>query len=127
MTSPAIPLHRQAQPVDSFMRNLESRLASFDIFGGQEAPAPEPSKEDVQAQADAAAVFGTEAGARLLEWLADRSVRTALVVDPLAVDPARGWMLAQRHEGRNDMFYLVLSLLAAAKDEPAPRRDGPQT
>lgn len=130
MTNPAIPPHmdpRRAQPIDRMMAEIDQRLAGINLFGGQAEQVPEPAEEDLQAQRDAAEVFGSEAGDRLLEYLADRSVRTALVVDPLSVDPVRGWALAQRAEGRNDLFFLILSLLAAAKDEPAPRRDGPQT
>lgn len=130
--TPAVPPRlltaRDAQPVGSFMQQLEARLKNFNLFGDQPAEeAPEPSEDELQVQRDAAAIFATDAGARLLEWLADRTVRTALVVDPLTVDPVRGWALAQRGEGRNDTFFLILSLIAAAREEPAPRRDGPQS
>lgn len=129
--SPAVPPRlltaRDAQPVGSFYQDLERRLKNFDLFGGQPAEVPEPSEEDLQLQRDFAVVFGSDAGRRALEWLADRSVRQALVIDPLTVDPMRGWAMAQRAEGRNDLFFLILSQIAAAQDEPAPRRDGPQS
>lgn len=129
--TPAVPPRlltaRDAQPVGSFYQDLERRLKNFDLFGNQPAEMPEPTEEDLQLQRDYAVVFGSEAGRRVLENLADRSVRQALVVDPFTVDPTRGWAMAQRAEGRNDLFFLILSQIAAAQDEPAPRRDGPQS
>jgi len=130
--APAVPSRlmtaRDAQPVGSFYQDLERRLKNFDLFSDTPAPAaPQPSEEDLQAQRDFAEVFGSDAGRRALEFLADRSVRQALVVDPFTVDPQRGWAMAQRAEGRNDLFFLILAQIAAAQDEPAPRRDGPQS
>lgn len=130
MSNPAIPAHldpRRAQPIDRMMQAIDERLAGFNLFGGAPEELPKVSEDELQAQRDASEVFGTEAGVRLLEYLADRSVRCASVVDPLSVDPVRGWALNQRCEGRNDLFFLILALIAAARDEPAPRRDGPQT
>jgi hypothetical protein len=127
MTGPAIPSSytaRDAQPVQSFMQQLEARLSQVQLNSDQPPPAAPPSDDDILAMRAANVIFATAEGAVLLEWFADNTVRQPFVADP-SVDPARGWAMAQRRQGQCDAFYTLLALIAAAREEPASGREGP--
>jgi hypothetical protein len=127
MTGPAIPsayTARDAQPVESFMQQLEARLQSVNLFGDERVAPPPPSDDDILAMRAANAIFATPDGAVLLEWFADNTVRQPFAADP-GVDPAKGWAMAQRRQGQCDAFYTLLALIAAAREEPASGREGP--
>lgn len=127
MTGPAIPsayTARDAQPVQSFMQQLEARLSQVQLNSDQPPPAAPPSDDDILAMRAANVIFATAEGAVLLEWFADNTVRQPFVADP-SVDPARGWAMAQRRQGQCDAFYTLLALIAAAREEPASGREGP--
>jgi hypothetical protein len=119
MINPAVPPHygpRQAQPLERLLQSI-----NLDELRPQ---APPPSPEDILAMRAAAAIFSTPDGAVLLEWLADRTVRMPSALPPIGIDPVQGWAEAQRREGRNDTFFLLVQLIAAAREEPAPIREG---
>jgi hypothetical protein len=128
MTGPAIPSSytaRDAQPVESFMQQLEARLAQVQLHGDQPVKPPPPSDDDILAMRAANVIFATAEGAVLLEWFADNTVRQPFVADP-SVDPAKGWAMAQRRQGQCDAFFTLLALIAAAREEPAAGREGPK-
>lgn len=127
MTGPAIPSSysaRDAQPIESFMQQLETRLAQVQLHGDQPVKPPPPSDDDILAMRAANVIFATAEGAVLLEWFADNTVRQPFVADP-GVDPAKGWAMAQRRQGQCDAFFTLLALIAAAREEPAAGREGP--
>jgi hypothetical protein len=124
--NPAIPPGygaRQAQPIESFFSQLDDRMQAIDL-NNLRREAPQPTPADLDAMRAANAIFATPEGAVLLEWLADQTVRQPKVLPPIGTDPAQGWALAQRHEGQHDTFFLLVKLIAAAREEPAPLREG---
>jgi hypothetical protein len=121
---PAVPPRygaREAQPLDSFTAQLDERLRSFTVFGDQPPPKVEQTQEDVDAVSAMSVLLDLPEFATLLEYVADKTVRQPKVLSASA-DPMKGWALAQRQEGQNDTFFLLVALIAAVREEPAPSR-----
>lgn len=121
---PAVPPGygaRQAQPVESFFQQLDSRLASISAFGDQPPPQPEATPEDIEVLRAVGTLLDLPEFSILLEYVADKTVRQPKAL-AASMDPMKGWALAQRQEGQNDTFFLLVALIAAAREEPAPNR-----
>jgi len=121
---PAVPPRygaRDAQPMESFSAQLEERLRSFQLFGDQPPPQPAPAEEDVEAVRAVSVLLDVPEFATLLDYVADKTVRQPKAL-AASMDPMKGWALAQRQEGQNDTFFLLVALIAAARGEPVPSR-----
>lgn len=121
---PAIPPGygaRQAQPVESFFQQLDARLQSISAYGDQPPPMPEQSPEDIEVLRAVATLLDLPEFAILLDYVADKTVRQPKAL-AASMDPMKGWAMAQRQEGQNDTFFLLVALIAAVREEPAPSR-----
>lgn len=118
---------REAQPIDSMISQLMS--SGWDFFGDKlTGPDVDSSRawsrqleaDAVQRASDAAAIFGTIEGRRVLEWLCDVTVRRPMwimnVSDPL--------LYAAMREGQNAIVYILLRLIAEGRKEQPPERQG---
>jgi len=113
---------RQAQPIEQMLKL--ARAEGWDFFRQRMGFNPEerastPEMEAMAAiQADFRKVFGTIEGHRVLEHLADITVRRPLWF--LGVPPEYCHM----REGQNGLFFTILKLLASSRDENPPQREG---
>ena len=125
MTSPDAPATyggREAQPLQKMLEFVGSQ--GWDFFknrmeddGRDRASTLEAERMRLVAS-DFKIVFGSEAGTRVLDYLADITVRRPL------------WFLgtpdgyAAMREGQNALFYTMLKILASAREENPPQREG---
>lgn len=125
MSAPAVPPGygaREAQPLDTIMARLDDVLGQIDL-GNITRESPKPSAEDEAVAAAAARLAGTADFRLLLEWLADKTVRRPSALGA-ELDPARGWAMAQRREGANDILFLLMALIAHGRGQSIPAREG---
>jgi hypothetical protein len=130
MTQPAIPASygaRQAQPLDDILDQvgavsldamLEQLRGGVDRRGSWGEEFTERAEGAAKA---AAAVAKSRAGRELLEYLADVSVRRPMFV----LDRPNGLEFAAFREGQNALFYTLLALVAAGRQETPPVREAP--
>ena len=127
MTQPAIPARygpREAQPLDAMLG--QAGAADFDVYeralGTDKDAIKPPPLDEVSAEAarSAARLFATEDGRRVVEFLADVSVRRPVLFHGIP-DPA---LYAMMREGQNGLFYTLLKLIAAGREETPPTREG---
>ncbi len=118
---------REAQPIDNMLAQMAAN--GWDFFGdklagpdvtAERAWSQQLESEAVQRASDAAAIFGTVEGKRVLEWLCDVTVRRPIwimnVSDPLPY--------AAMREGQNAIVYILLRLIAEGRKEQPPQRQG---
>lgn len=113
---------RDAQPIEQMLRL--ARAEGWDFFKqrmgvdpNDRASTPEADKMAL-IQADFRKVFATIEGHRVLEHLADITVRRPLWF--LGVPPEYCHM----REGQNALFFTILKILATAREENPPVREG---
>lgn len=127
MTGPAIPpsyAAREAQPLDAMME--QALGVGWDFFDQQDpkdkrgTPAERVVERAGDAALAAAAVMATPEGRRLVEYLADITVRRPNFVlgmpDPL--------VYAAFREGQNGLFFALLKLIAVGRQEQTNVREG---
>lgn len=117
---------REAQPVANMMEQAQAE--GWDFFNAKlgadvnrTRASTESAEGDIaQLAHDARLLFETEQGRRVLEWLADISVRRPIwfMGAPDALQ-----YVAMR-EGQNGLFFTLLKLIAAGREEKPPQREG---
>lgn len=118
---------REAQPIDNMISQLMA--SGWEFFGDKlSGPDVDTSRawsrqleaDAIQRASDAAAIFGTVEGRRVLEWLCDVTVRRPMwimnVSEPLTY--------AAMREGQNAIVYILLRLIAEGRKEQPPQRQG---
>ncbi len=118
---------REAQPIDNMLSQLAAN--GWDFFGDKlngpdvtaaRAWSQQLENDAIQRASDAAAIFGTVEGWRVLEWLCDITVRRPIwimnVSEPLSY--------AAMREGQNAIVYTLLRLIAEGRKEQPPQRQG---
>jgi hypothetical protein len=127
MSGPAVPPSygaREAQPIDQLMDQFGAPGWGFfdEILkrsqDAREGPKIEP--EAVEAARAAARLFDSDDGRRVLEFLADHSVRRPVFSYGMP-DPA---LYAALREGQNGLFFTLLKLIAVGRGENPPVREG---
>src|SRR5574337_237162 len=78
-----------------------------------------------RAAANLARLFGSDPGFRdALEFLLEGTLRRALLIAPLELDPMKGYAYGQFREGQNACMWWILKLIAMGrKDPPEPSRE----
>lgn len=129
MSQPAIPPSygaREAQPLDRMLDFAgDNGWAFFQPQDPKEKRGTWQEAEEERAAAAAraaAAVMATPEGRALLEFLADISVRRPMFF--FEMEPARAAAYAALREGQNGLFYTILALVAAGREEQPTVRKG---
>lgn len=127
MSGPAVPPSygsREAQPIDQMLDQFGAPgWGFFDDLMKRTREARDGPQIDAQTQEaarSAARLFDTDDGRRVLEFLADQSVRRPVFSYGMP-DPA---LYAALREGQNGLFYVLLKLIAVGRDETPPVREG---
>lgn len=134
MSGPALPQHafgpRQAMPLDNYLANIGT------IARGLFPEATEEEKKRAQ-ELRAAETAVANAAARLyngvaepgdfralLEHLCDITVRDVTFVALPGVDPMQAYALGAKREGRAEIVFTIMKLIAAGRQEKPPHREG---
>ena len=110
---------REAQPLD-VLQQL-AKTGGWKFFEADDRLSTAPLEDDAaQLANDARLVFETEQGRRVLEWLADTTVRRP--VWSYGIQDAMAYVAMR--EGQNAVFFNLLKLLAFGREEKPPQREG---
>lgn len=83
------------------------------------AASPAAAERAERAAASLARLFGSDPGFRdALEFLLDGTLRRALLIAPLELDPMKGYAYGQFREGQNACMWWILKLIAMGRKEP---------
>lgn len=113
---------RQAQPIESAIAWAASQgWDGLNLNGGQRDPRAELIEAEAKDLARATArLFDSEEGRRVLEFIADQTIRRPVTV----MGMPDGLNYACFREGQNAVLFMLMKMIALGREETPPQREG---